>query len=419
MKKKLLLGLALIAVFCMILTACGGPKEPEGSGEVLPPGTIKTYKKMSQLQRDHVYVETDDGYAEPTWGNINFEPTISNGKNNCVAWFDETSWKLIPTIHRGQSVVYRTTEEFDEDFQFTKFMDVGYTIGICNLRETTTGRYKFTAMDDSTNVNPTSDAARTLSLDANVTLDAVDGKPLRGDRVSPCGTITGLKKDQSYPADIYVGTEIVHYDLKADSRALYGAQVNKITDYEFVQAEIIEIEIPSYFKSGYYSLNGFGIFRYVAEEGNIDDIDFNLYNPDNDASAAQLENLGFYTNNTTEMVDLDVGKYTITFTYDDSINPELLPEGRTVEEAFMPSVYLNLGKEDIRYLEESGDHAMEGTYEIEVAGSYPLEIENLYGRGYVFSVSKAEEETTTTAENTTEETTTEAETTLPPAAPAP
>ena len=36
-------------------------------------------------------------------------------------------------------------------------------------------------------------------------------------------------------------------------------------DYEFMHSNFIVIEIPEYFKSGYYFVNGVGLFRYVAD----------------------------------------------------------------------------------------------------------------------------------------------------------
>ena len=36
-------------------------------------------------------------------------------------------------------------------------------------------------------------------------------------------------------------------------------------DYEFMHSNFIVIDIPEYFKSGYYFVNGVGLFRYVSD----------------------------------------------------------------------------------------------------------------------------------------------------------
>ena len=61
-------------------------------------------------------------------------------------------------------------------------------------------------------------------------------------------------------------------------------------DYRFLHSNIIEIGIPDYIKSGYYLINGAGLFRYVAKGDTLEstteepiilyDEDGNMVNPE-------------------------------------------------------------------------------------------------------------------------------------------
>lgn len=390
MRIRKIIPLILLIFILGSITACGNLSDnaTQNEEETTQP-VIPTIKNVEDLERGHYYIETKDGYAEPYWSVVSFEPSTQNAKNSNVVWFNDDTWERLPTLYKGQHIIYRTNEEFNETFHFTKYIDEGWSVGICNLYSSDMGHYKFNASTKNTNINPISDSAKFSDWESVVTIEGIDGEKLRADRISPCGTIMGLEKDKEYNAELYVGTEIQPGTLKADSRTMYGSQSHAVNDFEYVQSEIIEISIPSYFNSGYYDVNGVGMFRYVNSDSYDENTDFNEYNPENAAAAEQYANLQHYQTNVTEQIEfLKKGKYIITFTYDDNINEELLPEGRNANNAFSPSVYLNTGEDEITYLKNKGNNVMEAVYTIKEPGMYPLEINNIYGRGYEYEYTE-------------------------------
>lgn len=367
---------------------------------------ISYIENMEDLERGNCYVETENGYALPYWGDTTFDTASDYTTSNTskVAWFDDENWNMIPTLYKGDHIVLRTNNEFKEEFYFERFIDAGYSIGLCNLARTETGRYKVST-SSGTQINPNSDASTLTELgDINITIDTIGGQPLRSSLVNECGMIDGLEKGLTYEADVYVGTEIHPYTFTADSRILYSAQVNTTIDYEFVQAEVIEIEIPEYFNSGYYSLNGSGIFRYVAGDSYDENTDFNELNYDDSIAAADAySDNNWNKESVSDTLEIpETGSYTFRVTYDDTVNESLLPDSITPDNVPAPTVKLYLGEETIT-LEDVGNNIVYASFSAE-AGTYNLDVDYIYGREYSIGLisddAETEIETTTVDEST-------------------
>lgn len=394
--------MTLIATMILSCTGCTAEQagiETSASESAEVKLNVMYIENMEDLARGNFYVETPDGYASPYWGDVSFDiESYMSSDSSKVAWFNDYDWTAIPTIYEGDHVVYRTNQELSENFYFERFLDIGYSLGIANMEQTQTGRYKIDIDADTKNqIKPTSDAFRLTELGENaLIIDAIGGTPLRSSLISECGTITNLKKDNSYICDVYVGTEIQPYEIIADSRVLYSGQVNLVHDYEFIQAEIIEIEIPDYFNSGYYSVNGSGIFRYVKGSHYTEDTDFNILNPASQEAADKLAEASANKMESTEYVDiLSPGTYKITFAYDEEINVNLLTEEMTSDNVPAPEAYINTGNDMVIFTKaERGNRILVADITVET-GSYPVEISKIYGRGYSIDIQYVEATTTT------------------------
>lgn len=57
---------------------------------------------------------------------------------------------------------------------------------------------------------------------------------------------------------------------KQKMKMRYNIFITNLKKYAFIGANIIKITLPDYLKSGYYNINGAGIFRYIAEGDTYD-----------------------------------------------------------------------------------------------------------------------------------------------------
>jgi len=277
---KKILKLTILISTIIFLCSCGAASEE---------GTEVNENYLENLEDDCYYVRDKNNNCKEVyfgtgtfdWGDISTYPS-----DDRVLWFKE-DFEEIPTLYRGDSLIYYTQEELIEEFTFERFEDYGYSIGICGLTETTSGRYSISTDPSDCNTYPYSDTDEILQLTNDIAIiDTLGGVALRSrgdnqvenDYLTRSGSIKGLKKDNSYKAEIYEGTIRNEYTFKADVRILGSMEVTESTDYVFESEKIINIRIPGEFKSGYYMINGVGLFRYVAGDSYDDKTDFNVPN---------------------------------------------------------------------------------------------------------------------------------------------
>ena len=235
---------------------------------------------MDKLQSGHVYIMHDGLFYSPVIYDSSFEDKKDGSSSrNRTAWFTEQEFSDVPTLYKGDSLIYYAdAENFSEKFYFERFEYLGYSVGLCNLKKTESGRFALSAYSGNSDVDPDSDAARLLSLNEDIIIDKIGQAELRSGNISPGGIIIGLKKDKYYQTEVYVGSELRLGTVKADVICLNSMSGEDVGSYEFLRSKILEIHIPENYHSGYYMVGGTGIFRYVTDTSYDSSTDFNIPN---------------------------------------------------------------------------------------------------------------------------------------------
>lgn len=371
------------------LSGCGAfdRRDADGSGENGSRTGEPTYlESMDDLVAGHFYVFHDGKYYDPVWKETSFDTESSGFRETNTAWFSDSDFGTIPTLYKGDFLVYYQDESFEESFTFDRYKMMGYTIGICNLEKTESGRYSFDAISGSVNLAASSDAARLAVLKTeDVIIDSIGKAELRSGNISPAGTIVGLKENEYYTTEVYVGTELHDYTIKADRIALIGMESVRINDYTFLKNRIIRINIPSYFHSGYYSVNGGGIFRYVKGTSYDARTDFNISNdigvsrddgrqedPDAKEFSEEQDNEASFPFTVRREGDITVF---VQYGEDDR-----------ADFAYATPVVKVVGPESVYTLHENGERSFSEVLHLP-AGRYYLTISEMNGRTYEYSVT--------------------------------
>lgn len=281
LKMRKIIWIFMALVMCVAcLSACGSESEDENNVEA------DEYAYLKELVDGCYYIRHSDNTVEEVYfGAATFEEedTTYNASSGRIMWFKE-DFDNIPTLYAGESLILYTNAEFDEEMLFERFEDMGYTIGICNMDILESGRLSISTEIDNLCTYPGSDADEILNLEnENVILDTLGGKKIRVEQsstvsddeivtrtwtdsvLSRCGTINNLVRGSVYKVEIYNGTVRHEFNLATDIRVLSSMEAWKSYDYNFESETIINISIPEYFNSGYYMINGLGMFRYVKE----------------------------------------------------------------------------------------------------------------------------------------------------------
>lgn len=264
-------------------------------------GNQKSYSKASksyinQLEDGCYYIRKQDAS-----GNYSCEPIYfgdaSFNKNDItehpsekrVMWF-KNDFDQIPTLKPNDSLIFYTTKQLKEDFVLERFKDLGYSVGIRGLKPTEDTR-RFTI---STNVKdnctyPNGDTDIIIqSENEEMIIDSITGgtdnntydlrvvninldDPHSG--VNEYGVIKSLQANGDYTIVAYDGTIKKEIEAKANVRIFGSFEAEVLHDYTFADDKIVEIKIPEEYNSGYYMINGTGLFRYSKNNEPIEKID--------------------------------------------------------------------------------------------------------------------------------------------------
>lgn len=234
----------------------------------------------SDLEYGYYYIKHGESFYAPYENRASFEQedVVSSPDPYRVLWYDE-DFENIPTLYEGDSLIFKTNENLDREFVFERFRYIGYTVGICNLTETNSGRFYFSSDPNGGCLCEGSDADRLNTMDSNViVIDRIGNGDLRSGNVEEGGVIIGLSQDKSYAADLYIGSNLHEENLVADVIAMSSMEVQTTYDYTYLRSKIIEIPIPDSFNSGYYRIGDAGVFRYVKGTSFDESTDFNVEN---------------------------------------------------------------------------------------------------------------------------------------------
>ena len=377
-----------------------------GIGEIAT--TTYVYSNNSTTEETE---ETEDGEAPIIDYDYVDDPTrilMYNAKDVCI-----------PTLYKDQQLVFKG-ETVPDTFYIERFKDEGWSIGMYNLETIDSGKVQGIVNADNFFSTETEDSdfhaklkeVEGIGADTILIFDTVNGAAISGDNVSEAGFIKGLQQDQGYPVRVYKGSDLISLDdVKADIHYYTGFERYAFNTYTFGSGGYISLQLPSTLPSGYYYINGKGMFRYINDYASNavkpDEIDFNApyyYTDENgityintELSATTTteedgENTTVETNNqdgtvytSTFSIDSSLKEFTIEVTYEDAttkVNGETMQ--LTDAEVGLPSAKV-IDPDGKEYLLEESGHKLSYTFEGANMGDYTIEVYNCSQR--IFNIS--------------------------------
>ena len=219
------------------------------------------------IEEDLKGVSSMDVFKLCPKGERNWEKDNDHIKH--VLWFDSKNDVDIPTLYDGDELLYVSATEVPfEGIEWERYADYGYTIGVANLIGDESGHYRIEKDDKKGFKQYIYDKSDSAELNEykdikNLFLDKVGSIEVRNALVSDGGTVMNLEKDSPYVCEWYTGTFYQDYEMVANIHPFCTLETFKTYDYDFLHSSCISISIPDWLKTGYYYVNGLGLFRYV------------------------------------------------------------------------------------------------------------------------------------------------------------
>lgn len=272
MKKKYIILILVVAAIITFIAfaASGGLPTINNMGEDTTGNKITD---ASKLQDGCYYVYHEDAFYLCPVGDKNWSKKDTTYAH--TLWFTSDNDKDIPTLYPGDQLIYVSSTDVPySGIAWEHYADYGYSIGIANMIEDKSGHYRITnSSTDGSNagfscfIYDKSDANALSEFATNdLFLNKLGNVAIREDSVSASGVVANLEKNKKYVCEWYTGTYYQDFEMTANIRPFVAFETFTTYNYEFLHSNCISIEIPSWFKTGYYYVQDLGLFRYVSEE---------------------------------------------------------------------------------------------------------------------------------------------------------
>jgi hypothetical protein len=215
-------------------------------------------------------------YAGGTVGDSGYMKT---GNINRLFYTTSDNEYKIPTLYAGDKLLYYNETEIPREFLIERMRDDGYSLGAYGIKQYgDTNLYAINTEDEYAGlINVDGSGISAISANANsgeyenIFFKTIGETVIDSAHLTDFGTITGLKKDGEYTVEYSLGTIQHQAILKSSIHYWNCMECFYLSDITFITDNLISIEIPDYFKTGYYYINGVGVFRYIADGDNYND----------------------------------------------------------------------------------------------------------------------------------------------------
>ena len=258
---------AFVAV-TMTLTGCSEDVQIFKHEE--DPG-IQKPMKADALEAGLYYVKDGTSFIQtlPLQGSgANAMPSsgIQTLNKNRVVYAGPHQDTLIPTHYKGEIVAMSGKDDSWNNVLLERYKDMGYSVGFYNAEyDEENNELAFNLTEHG--IKETDFRNQVQEFESNIIrVVGVDHEPLNSTNMDPdCGILRGMAKDEMHIISLYAGTYFHEIEVKADTQMFQSFEV-----YMYDERYVTDtpngyraFSMPDDLKSGYYAINGGGLFRYV------------------------------------------------------------------------------------------------------------------------------------------------------------
>lgn len=277
----------LTALAAVIFTGCKKEEVPTGPVEqVLTPVT------SDMLVPGCFYVHSGDFFYQLPAEGCNFDPVndylqstdysangmISPEQNRLVSftWMDDA----IPTLYKNDQLVYVAAESIPS-FRWERYLDKGYSVGISGLSAASSGKITSNIMTKYAigSSAETVLTAQGIEAASGFTVDSINGVTLGETYLSDAGIITGMSKNATAQTNVFVGSQPMPLTISADTKFFKSFELYETSRYSLSPDGYAILEVPQYFKSGYYLINNCGFVKFINSDRGMDESAIDLTTP--------------------------------------------------------------------------------------------------------------------------------------------
>lgn len=330
-----MMGLSIIMAAVVCFTGCASVryfKDPDEKYKQKP-------VKDSKLTPNTFYVK-DGTYFTSTYmpsGTLNgSSDSVSTVQDNShVLWTQGKEKNLIPTLYKNEFLALQSSYDANEigSLVLERYYDIGYSLGIYGAQMDGNNYITFSVKANTIEGS----TANTLFQSANsdtIKIVSIDGKKVDSSMINKSGVFTGLKKDETYHLSFYAGSAYQSANIKADTYMFTSFETYSLGSGKSTRKTYIKYTMPKGAKSGYYLINGVGLFRYFdfikgAEDEENVKMNVPFYKDNNDQMKLYSQQYSVNIPETTYNIAVNVKYSTDSYSDDQIICTLVAPDNTT------------------------------------------------------------------------------------------
>lgn len=315
MKSKLCIITLLCILTSCILTGCKVKLFKEQTDEYHMDELSK-----SDLEENTYYIKNGTKFTPVLLPAANKTGIRSLDTSKCL-WLGAERSKL-PIYYKGETICYNSESVAElTNIAIERFKDMKYTIGI-------TGAYfddGYICINPSYNLIQGTDAFNKMNTKARIIrIESINGKTVTEDMLNAAGNIIGFEDGKEYEIIYYQGTTYGKSKVKADLWLFQEFEYTIIDKSQPTPNGYLSFKLPEDSKSGYYMVNGAGLFKYYDHEKSADDETTNMNEP---YFQSQEEQLKVYSQQYTFTLDTNKSNVVVEMKY----NPDSLEDKENIK----------------------------------------------------------------------------------------
>lgn len=186
--------------------------------------------------------------------------------------------RAVPTLYKDEILAIASKNTEIKAPKLIRFKEIGYSVGCYNMEVDEKGYYCGTL---SQNVFQKSDFYNSLKNNApseQFKIISVNNTPVNEEMFygSSSNIFSCMEKDKEYNLELYSGTYYTKFSVVADTLVLESFELFDMPLGNNTKNGYISFQMPSNAKSGWYYLDGYGLFKYINDKKGANEESINM-----------------------------------------------------------------------------------------------------------------------------------------------
>jgi len=232
-----------------------------------------------ELKDDVYYIKNGTEFVKVYEAHTYNTTSTESGRNKKTVFLG-LDFKTVPTLYKGEIIALATKNTTFNKVEVVRYETIGYTLGMFGMKKNEdTG-----TLDLSTDQNLAEDsnAYKTLmkkTYSSSLQLVSINNQPISENMINDTGIFSCLEENGIYTLKYYSGTKLTSTQLQADMFALQEYEYYEICEAENTSNGYFALSLPDDAKSGYYYIEGAGMFKYIADKKGTNELDISMNDP--------------------------------------------------------------------------------------------------------------------------------------------